>query len=196
MAGTADVISRMERLPGNHYPVLVPNMKGLEGVLELLAKQPSSSSTPPPTDEIAIFAAATEAFSKANTNCTIAESLERLGTVTRKALEHGLRVRGCVPRFLFTTKRTEPRYSRYVSVVISCPYEGSVDPQKVKAVTQALLDMGCYEVSLGDTVGTGTPSTVRAMLETVMGGSGSITADKLAVRVIYGQVLPILISSL
>lgn len=94
MAGTADVISRMERLPGNHYPVLVPNLKGLDTLLELLAKQPSSSSTPPPTDEIAIFTAASEAFCKANTNCTIAESLERLETVTKKALEHGLRVRG------------------------------------------------------------------------------------------------------
>ena len=96
MAGTAEVISKMERLPGNHYPVLVPNQKGLEGVLELLAKHPPSSKAPPPTDEIAVFAAASESFSKANTNCKISESLERLEAVTRKALDHGLRVRGYV----------------------------------------------------------------------------------------------------
>jgi hydroxymethylglutaryl-CoA lyase len=97
MAGTAEVISRMERLPGNHYPVLVPNLQGLQGVLDVLSKQPSSSSTPPPTDEIAIFAAASEGFSKANTNRSIAESLDRLADVTRKALDKGLRVRGYIP---------------------------------------------------------------------------------------------------
>lgn len=164
MAGTAEVISKMHRVPGNHYPVLVPNLKGLELLLDLLAQHPPSPNTPPPTDEIAIFTAASEAFCKANTNCSIAESLERLGAVTRKAAEHGLRVRG------------------YVSVVISCPYEGAVDPRKVRDVTQALLDMGCYEVSLGDTVGTGTPATVRTMLETVMGGGSAIAPTQLAVR--------------
>ncbi|EKM56740.1 uncharacterized protein PHACADRAFT_254033 [Phanerochaete carnosa HHB-10118-sp] len=163
MAGTADVISRMERLPGNYYPVLVPNLKGLELLLDLLAKHPpSAGGPPPPTNEIAVFTAATEAFCKANTNCSIVESLERIHAVTRKALDHGLRVRG------------------YVSVVISCPYEGKVSPQKVKEVTRALLDIGCYEVSLGDTVGTGTPATVREMLETVMGGAGTVPANKLA----------------
>ena len=96
MAGTAEVISKMERLQGNHYPVLVPNLKGLENLLELLGEHPPTSDHPPPTDEIAIFTAATDAFCKANTNCTIAESLERLEAVTTKALDHGLRVRGCV----------------------------------------------------------------------------------------------------
>ncbi|PSR72149.1 hypothetical protein PHLCEN_2v11997 [Hermanssonia centrifuga] len=96
MAGTAEVISKMERLPGNHYPVLVPNLKGLEILLDLLAQHPPSPNTPPPTDEIAIFTAATDAFCKANTNCTIAESLSRLETVTQKALDQGLRVRGHV----------------------------------------------------------------------------------------------------
>ena len=94
MAGTAEVISKMERVPGSHYPVLVPNLKGLELLLDLLEKQPSSSTTLPPTDEIAIFTAATDAFSKANTNCTIAESLERLAPVTERARARGLRVRG------------------------------------------------------------------------------------------------------
>ena len=108
MAGTAEVITRMERRAGNHYPVLVPNLKGLENLLELLCQHssspsPSSSSSrqqPPPTDEIAIFTAATDAFCRANTNCTVAESLARLEAVTTKAREHGLRVRGCVPPFL------------------------------------------------------------------------------------------------
>ena len=96
MAGTAEVISRIERLQGNHYPVLVPNMKGLDTLLELLAKHTSSQQQPPPTDEIAVFTAATDAFCRANTNCTVAESLARLELVTRKATEHGLRVRGYV----------------------------------------------------------------------------------------------------
>lgn len=104
MAGTAEVISRMERLQGNHYPVLVPNLKGLENLLELLSKQPSTSTTPPPTDEIAIFTAATDAFCKANTNCTVAESLERLEAVTQKAMEHGLRVRGYVRSLCFANE--------------------------------------------------------------------------------------------
>ncbi|GJE98715.1 hydroxymethylglutaryl-CoA lyase [Phanerochaete sordida] len=162
MAGTADVISRMERVPGSSYPVLVPNLKGLELLLDLLAKHPPGAGTPPPTDEIAIFTAATEGFCKANTNCSIAESLERLEAVTKKALDHGLRVRG------------------YVSVVIDCPYEGRVSQTKVRDVTKALLDMGCYEVSLGDTVGTGTPAQVRALLETLMSGASAMPAGKLA----------------
>lgn len=179
MAGTAEVISKMERVPGSQYPVLVPNLKGLELLLDLLEKQPSSSTTPPPTDEIAIFTAATDAFSKANTNCTIAEGLARLEVVTKKALDKGLRVRGYDKiRSVFVLTNT---CHRYVSVVIECPYSGTVDPVKVKDVSKALLDMGCYEVSLGDTVGVGTPTTVRSMLETVMGGAQGLPAPKLAV---------------
>ncbi|KZT01315.1 aldolase [Laetiporus sulphureus 93-53] len=171
MAGTPEVLMSMERLPGNHYPVLVPNMKGLENLFALLATEnPPSPQTPhhadpsvaPLTDEIAIFTAATDAFAKANTNCTIVESLERLEKVTERALAKGLRVRG------------------YVSVVVICPYSGRVDYRKVKEVTRALLDMGCYEVSLGDTVGAGTPADIREMLEVVMGGDSSIPASKLA----------------
>lgn len=95
MAGTGEVISKMTRLPGRHYPVLIPNLKGLEHLLNLLAKHPPSPSSPPPTDEIAIFSAATDEFSKANTNCTVAESLARLEPVATTALQKGLRVRGC-----------------------------------------------------------------------------------------------------
>lgn len=92
MAGTADVLKLMERHEGLHYPVLVPNMKGLEMLLDLLSKQPKSEV--PYTDEIAVFTAATDAFAKANTNCTVAESLERLSVVAKRATSEGLRVRG------------------------------------------------------------------------------------------------------
>ncbi|KAI8972426.1 hypothetical protein BD414DRAFT_500274 [Trametes punicea] len=160
MAGTPEVLKLMERHKGLHYPVLVPNMKGLELLLDLLSQQ--SKSEVPYTDEIAVFTAASDAFSKANTNCTVAESLERLSEVAKRATKEGLRVRG------------------YVSVVIDCPYSGKVDPVRVKSVSQALLDMGCYEISLGDTVGTGNPTTVSRLLRTVTEGSGGIPAFKLA----------------
>ncbi|CCM05386.1 uncharacterized protein FIBRA_07602 [Fibroporia radiculosa] len=164
MAGTSEVLSMMEHVPGTHYPVLVPNMKGLDDLLALLAaenppKHTSLPRDPPLTDEIAIFTAATDAFCKANTNCTVAESLQRLAPVAERALKKGLRVRG---------------------VVVVCPYTGKVDYNKVKEVTRALLDMGCYEVSLGDTVGAGTPGSICAMLETVMGGDGKVAPTKLA----------------
>lgn len=156
----------MERLPGVHYPVLVPNQRGLDNLTSLLSEytsSPSSSKQPPPTDEIAIFTAATDAFCQANTNTTIAGSLERLAPVARAALDKGLRVRG------------------YVSVVITCPYSGKVDYRKVREVTEALLAMGCYEVSLGDTVGTGTPASVSEMLREV---TKTVPVEKLAVSVL------------
>ncbi|EIN14446.1 aldolase [Punctularia strigosozonata HHB-11173 SS5] len=156
MAGSADVLKGMERLPDVHYPVLVPNLKGLSHLIALLRSNPTTS---PLTDEIAVFTAATDAFSQANTNCTVAESLDRLSAVTRTALDNGLRVRG------------------YVSVVIDCPYSGKVDPTQVRDIAKILLDMGCYEVSLGDTVGTGNTATVGTMLETV---TGVIPVEKLA----------------
>jgi hydroxymethylglutaryl-CoA lyase len=158
MADSADVMARIRRKPGVAYPVLVPNMKGLEGALAAKA------------DEIAIFAAATEAFSKRNTNCTIAESFERFEPVCRTALDNGVRVRG------------------YVSVVLGCPYEGDVKPQAVADVSQRLYDMGCYEVSLGDTIGTGTPARAQRMIETV---SKKIPVEKLAGHFhdTYGQAL-------
>jgi hydroxymethylglutaryl-CoA lyase len=163
MAGTAEVITTMERLSTVHYPVLVPNLKGLEDLFELLSSHESSSplsSIPVPTDEIAIFSAASEAFSKANTNCSIAESLRRLELVAKAAQDKGLRVRG------------------YVSVVMTCPYTGKADYTKVRDITKELLDMGCYEVSLGDTTGTGNPHTITEMLETVM---SAVPAEKLGV---------------
>ncbi|KAI9438248.1 hypothetical protein H4582DRAFT_1953877 [Lactarius indigo] len=137
MAGTAEIVTSMEKLPGVTYQVLVPNEKGLENVVSFLAAHPSK----PPIDEIAVFTAATDAL-RANTNVTVAESLKRIAHVVRGALDKGIRVRG------------------YVSVVIACPYSGKADYDKVRDMTKELLDMGCYEVSLGDTTGMGNPTSV------------------------------------
>lgn len=146
MGDTPQVVAGMPVHPSISYPVLVPNMRGLEGLQKLLADYTDGSRGPPPTNEIAIFTAASEAFCKANTNCTIAESLSRLEAVTSKALASGLKVRG------------------YISTVAGCPYQGKVDPDAVGRISKALLDMGCYEISLGDTIGAGTPSTMEAAL--------------------------------
>ena len=149
MAGTAEIVTSMEKLPGVTYQVLVPNEKGLENVVNLLAAHPGR----PPIDEIAVFAAATDAFSLANTNVTVAESLKRLARVVQGALDKGIKVRG------------------YVSVVIACPYSGQVDYNSVRNVTKELLDMGCYEVSLGDTTGMGNPTNVSEMLNVTLGAN-------------------------
>ena len=158
MADTAEVMARIRRKPGVSYPVLVPNMKGLEAAIAAKAT------------EVAGFAAATEAFSKRNTNCTIAESMQRQSEVCKAALAAGLRVRG------------------YISVVLGCPYEGEVQPAAVAAVSQRLYDMGCYEISLGDTIGTGTPAKAQRMMEAV---AKKIPVDRLAGHFhdTYGQAL-------
>src|SRR6266478_3511600 len=156
MVGTAEVVTSMDKLPGATYHVLVPNEKGLERVLRLLAAHRDK----PPVDEIAVFTAATDAFSTANTNVTVADSLKRLARVVQGALDKGIRVRG------------------YVSVVITCPYSGKVDYNRVRDVTKELLDMGCYEVSLGDTTGLGNPHSISEMLNTVISAN---PVEKLAV---------------
>jgi hydroxymethylglutaryl-CoA lyase len=112
MAGTPDVLKHIAAHPGTSYPVLVPNQVGLDAFLRLLDEHPRLRGH---LDEIAVFAAATDGFSKANTNCTVAESLARLAPVVRAAQDAGLRVRG------------------YVSVVVVCPFEGVVPPEKVRA---------------------------------------------------------------
>ena len=137
MADTAAVLAEVKRLPNVEYPVLVPNLKGLEAAIVAGAK------------EIAVFTAASESFSRANTNCTIDESLRRCQQVAEAAISSGLSVRG------------------YVSCVISCPYEGEIQPEAAARVSSQLAAMGCYEVSLGDTIGTGTPVKVQRMLEAV-----------------------------
>ena len=137
MADSAQVFAAIEKLPDVTYPVLTPNMKGFEAALAAGAK------------EVAIFGAASEAFSRKNINCSIAESLERFGPIVEAARAADIKVRG------------------YVSCVLGCPYEGEVAPLAVADVAQELLEMGCHEISLGDTIGTGTPEKTRAMIKAV-----------------------------
>ena len=147
MADNAEVMRQITRLDGVTYPVLTPNLKGLEAAL-------ATGVT-----EVAVFAAASEAFSQKNINCSIAESIERFVPVIESAREHGVAVRG------------------YVSTVVGCPYQGDVPPEKVAEVSKALFDLGCYEISLGDTIGVGTPLKVQTMLAEV---SKAVPMDKLA----------------
>lgn len=159
MAGTTDVLKGIDRWnPSVHYPVLVPNEKGLQNLITLLSSHPDGKTL---TDEIAVFVAASESFSKANINCTIQESLQRLVPVIKLAEEKGLRVRG------------------YVSTVIECPYEGKISGEKVRDVAKELKELGCYEISLGDTVGKGDPLSVKRMLEVVQ---SAVPVAMLAVR--------------
>ncbi|MCF4165757.1 hydroxymethylglutaryl-CoA lyase [Zavarzinia compransoris] len=137
MADNAAVLRGLHRRPGVTYPVLTPNLKGFEAALEAGAT------------EVAIFAAASESFSKRNINCSIAESLERFRPVAEAAKSAGVALRG------------------YVSCVVACPYEGAIEPKAVAEVSKALLDMGAYEVSLGDTIGKGVPATIRRMIDAV-----------------------------
>ncbi len=137
MADTAEVFAGIERKPDVSYAALVPNLKGYERAKEAGA------------DEIAIFASASEGFSRKNINCSIAESLERFAPVAEAARSDKVLVRG------------------YVSCVTDCPYDGPTPPGKVAEVVEALIALGCYEISLGDTIGAGTPETVGAMLDAV-----------------------------
>jgi len=165
MADTAEVMARIRRRDGVSYPVLVPNLKGLEAAI-------AAGAT-----EIAGFAAATETFSQKNTNCSIAESLVRQENVCRAAIDAGLRVRG------------------YISVVLGCPYEGEVKPAQVADVAARLWDMGCYAISLGDTVGMGTPAKTQRLIEAV---SGHVPIEKLGGHFhdTYGQAIANILASL
>ncbi len=138
MADGAEVLAGITRAPGVSYAALTPNLKGLERALAAGA------------DEVAIFGSASEGFSRANINATIAESLERFAPVAEAAQAAGLPVRG------------------YVSCVVECPYDGPTDPGDVARVAGALLAMGCYEISLGDTIGRATPEATAAMLKAVL----------------------------
>jgi len=158
MADHTEVLERIRRKPGVDYPVLAPNLKGFE------------SARAAGATEVAIFGAASESFSRKNINCSIAESLERFRPVAEEAKKHGVKVRG------------------YVSCVLGCPYEGAIAPASVAKVAKALFDMGCYEVSLGDTIGTGTPAKARAMIEAC---AADVPMAKLAGHYhdTYGQAL-------
>jgi len=158
MADSAQVMAGIKCKAGVSYPVLVPNMKGFEAAVAAGVQ------------EIAVFSAASETFSKKNTNCSIAEGLERFSAVCEAAHSRNILVRG------------------YISCVLGCPYEGEVAPGKVADVATLLYSMGCYEISLGDTIGVGTPGKTKAMLEAVV---EKIPVEKLAGHFhdTYGQAL-------
>ncbi|XP_055720604.1 hydroxymethylglutaryl-CoA lyase, mitochondrial-like isoform X2 [Salvelinus fontinalis] len=158
MADQVEVMMGIHRRPGVSYPVLTPNLKGFLAAVKAGAA------------EVAIFGAASELFSKKNINCSVDESLQRFEEVTKAAKEAGVPVRG------------------YVSCVLGCPYEGKVSPDKVAQVAKRLYSMGCYEISLGDTIGVGTPGGMTEMLQAV---SREVPVNALAVHChdTYGQAL-------
>jgi hydroxymethylglutaryl-CoA lyase len=165
MAATAEVLSQITRRPGVRYPVLVPNAKGLEAALAA------------GVEEIAVFGAASETFSRKNINCGIEESLERFLPVVERAKAEGVRVRG------------------YVSCVVGCPYEGPIAPAAVARVAGRLFGMGCHEISLGDTIGVGTPRKVAEMLRAV---AGEVSMSALAIHAhdTFGQALANVLTAL
>lgn len=165
MAGSAEVFAGIQRQPGITYAALTPNLKGFEAALEARV------------EEVAVFAAASEAFSQKNINCSIAESLERFVPLMEAAKAASVRVRG------------------YVSCVLGCPYDGEIDPEQVASVARELHAMGCYEVSLGDTIGTGTAGKTRTLFEVV---ARDVPRERLAGHFhdTYGQALANIYASL
>ena len=158
MGDASDVMAGIKRKKGVRYSVLTPNLKGFENALAA------------GVDEVAVFGAASESFSQKNINCSIAESLERFLPVMEAAKQHQIPVRG------------------YVSTVLGCPYEGDIAPEQVAKVAKALAELGCYEISLGDTIGVGTPLKAKRMLEAV---AAEVPIEKLAAHFhdTYGQAL-------
>jgi len=158
MAGTDELFARLQRRPGVVYQALVPNLRGFERAVAAGVQ------------EVAVFAAASESFARKNTNASIAEVLERFAPVFAGARTAGIPVRG------------------YVSCVLGCPYEGEVAPQAVAGLARRLLDMGCYEISLGDTIGVGTPAAARALVQLV---AEQVPVAQLALHFhdTYGQAL-------
>ncbi|MBR1145157.1 hydroxymethylglutaryl-CoA lyase [Bradyrhizobium sp. AUGA SZCCT0431] len=158
MVGSDQVLRGVSHIAGSEFHVLVPNEKGYE------ASQAAGARV------IAVFASASEGFSRANINCSVAESIERFKPVVARAKADGIKVRG------------------YISCVLGCPFDGEVKPQAVVDVAKTLWDLGCYEVSLGDTIGVGTPMKARQLLRAV---AGSVPMEKLAMHFhdTYGQAL-------
>ncbi|PCI34396.1 MAG: hydroxymethylglutaryl-CoA lyase [Alphaproteobacteria bacterium] len=165
MADSAEVMTTLTRKPGVDYPVLTPNVKGFEAARDAGAT------------EVAIFGAASESFSQKNINCSVTESLARFQPVMAQAAAANIAVRG------------------YVSCVVGCPYEGRIDPKVVADVVARMIDMGCYEVSLGDTIGVGTPKDIRDMLRIVQ---DRVPVAKLALHChdTYGQALANILAGL
>ena len=158
MADSNAVFAAIERNPRIVYSALTPNLQGLDAALEA------------GVGEVAVFAAASESFSQKNINCSIETSIERFRPVIEKALASEIKVRG------------------YISCVVGCPYEGDIDAQVVAKVSQKLLELGCYEISLGDTIGVGTPGSILRMLEAVC-KHASIEQLALHCHDTYGQAL-------
>jgi len=158
MATSTDVFKQLHRNKNVTYAALTPNMKGFENAIAVNV------------DEVAIFGAASEAFSQKNINCSIDESLERFKPIVAAAHNAGVKVRG------------------YVSCVLGCPYDGFIEPEQVAIVAEKLFKLGCYEISLGDTIGVGNAASVQKMLQAV---SARVPTDKLAVHFhdTYGQAL-------
>ncbi|HET7649360.1 MAG TPA: hydroxymethylglutaryl-CoA lyase [Gammaproteobacteria bacterium] len=158
LADAEEVFKGILKKPGVSYPVLVPNEKGMQRALETGAR------------EVSIFTAASESFNRKNINCSIAESIERFKPVMEQAAKHAIRVRG------------------YISTVIGCPYEGAIAPEAVANIAKELAAMGCYEISLGDTIGVGTPVKAQRMLSAI---AADVPMQKLAVHFhdTYGQAL-------
>lgn len=158
LADAREVFTGIHRKRGVSYPVLVPNDKGMDRALEV------------GVEEIAVFTAASETFNQKNINCSIRESLDRFEPVMARAQEAGMRVRG------------------YISCVLGCPYEGAIEPSAVADVARKLAKMGCYEISLGDTIGVGTPLKARRMLSAV---AQEVPISHLAIHChdTYGQAL-------
>ena len=158
MGDATPVMRQINRSPEVVYSALTPNLKGLEAAIAA------------GVEEVAVFSAASEAFTRKNINCSIAESLERFAPLVERALARGMRVRG------------------YVSTTLGCPYQGDIAPSQVAAVSRSLLEMGCHEISLGDTTGTGTPLKAKRMLEAV---TRVVPVQQLAAHFhdTYGQAL-------
>ncbi|CUX59658.1 MULTISPECIES: hydroxymethylglutaryl-CoA lyase [Agrobacterium] len=165
MAGSKEVFQGLERRPGAAYPALVPNMKGFEAAIEA------------GVTEIAVFVSASEGFSQHNIGCSRAESLERLRDVAEAAAAGNIRMRG------------------YVSCIAGCPYDGAVAPDEVTAMANALVALGCYEISLGDTIGVGTAGRIRKVIERVATG---IPREQIAMHFhdTYGQGVANVLASL
>lgn len=165
MGDNKQVFTSINKRPNVGYPVLTPNRRGLDGAIEVGAQ------------EVAMFTAVTESFNQKNTNCSTDEAIRRLAEVAQHALAQNIKVRG------------------YVSCVLGCPYEGPVDPVKVADMAKRLYEAGCYEISLGDTIGVGTAGSMARMLDEVL---KVVPAEALAVHChdTYGQALANILKSL
>ncbi|KZC12438.1 Hydroxymethylglutaryl-CoA lyase, mitochondrial [Dufourea novaeangliae] len=166
MADNADVFRMIKKKPNVSYPVLVPNLKGLESALKVGVK------------EIAVFGAASEAFSKKNINCSIADSMKKIKAIVEETKKHDVKVRG------------------YVSCIAGCPYEGGVKPTVVANLSEFMLQHGCYEISLGDTIGVGSPNKIKDVLHELKHVSTDMSKFSLHCHDTYGQALVNIYTSL